>query len=287
MSENQDRRKHYFSMYDAMTTQALEEILRLDAEAPNGQESDGELLLYVMEVLAQRKQNSDNPGKTALEAWESFQQHYLPEENACVPQIQKENKPVKSINPWLRRLTAAAAVVALVVCLSATASAFGWQDIWNAVAKWAKETFSFVSNGNGQDTEPAADDARQYTSFQELLSEAGQKVDIIPTWIPDGYALENITVHETPARKIYSAFYSNGEQVIKISVQSYMDSDPEKIEINEDLLEVYELSGSDYYVFSNNQQLRAVWIKDNYECNISGDLTIEEIKTMIESIEKG
>ena len=287
MSEDQNRRKHDFSMYDAMTTEALEEILRLDAEAPNGQATDGELLLYVMEVLAQRKQNSDNPGKTAQKAWESFQQHYLPSEEDCVIHTEKFKKPVRSNSPWLRRLTAAAAVIALVVCLSATANAFGWQDIWNAVAKWAKETFSFVSNGNGQDTEPAADDARQYTSFQDLLAKAGQNVDMIPTWIPDGYALQDILVDETPVRKSYIAFYSNGEKIIKIGVQSHVGTDPEKVEINEKLLEIYKISDIEYYLFSNNQQIRAAWIEDSYECNISGHLTVEEIKTMIDSIGKG
>ena len=287
MSEDQNRRKHDFSMYDAMTTEVLEEILRLDAEAPNGQATDGELLLYVMEVLAQRKQNSDNPGKTAQKAWESFQQHYLPSEEDCVIHTEKFKKPVRSNSPWLRRLTAAAAVIALVVCLSATANAFGWQDIWNAVAKWAKETFSFVSNGNGQDTEPAADDARQYTSFQELLAKAGQNVDMIPTWIPDGYALQDILVDETPVRKSYFAYYTNGEKIIRISVQSYIDADPEKIEINGDPLEIYEVSGIEYYIYKNDESYRTAWTKDSYECYISGDLTIEEIKTMIESIGKG
>jgi hypothetical protein len=287
MSEDQNRRKHDFSMYDAMTTEALEEILRLDAEAPNGQATDGELLLYVMEVLAQRKQNSDNPGKTAQKAWESFQQHYLPSEEDCVIHTEKFKKPVRSNSPWLRRLTAAAAVIALVVCLSATANAFGWQDIWNAVAKWAKETFSFVSNGNGQDTEPAADDARQYTSFQELLAKAGQNVDMIPTWIPDGYALQDILVDETPVRKSYVAFYRKGETLIRISVQTHISSDPEKIEINENLIDIYETSGIKYYVFTNMDQKKVTWIKDSYECYISGDLPIEEIETMIESIGKG
>ena len=44
MSENRNRD---YSKYDAMTTQELEEILRLDASAPEGEESDTELLLYV------------------------------------------------------------------------------------------------------------------------------------------------------------------------------------------------------------------------------------------------
>ena len=57
MSENQNRND--YSQYDSMTTEELEEILRLDAEAPQGQAADGELIFYVMEVLAKReKENS-------------------------------------------------------------------------------------------------------------------------------------------------------------------------------------------------------------------------------------
>lgn len=87
MSENRNRD---YSKYDDMTTEELEEILRLDASAPDGEDSDTELLLYVMEVLANRRKNMNITGKTALEAWESFQQNYLDEE--CSEDVQEPKK---------------------------------------------------------------------------------------------------------------------------------------------------------------------------------------------------
>lgn len=287
MSENQNRGNNDLSKYDSIATEELEEILRMDAEAPDGQESDGELLLYVMEVLAERKQNSDDPGKTALEAWESFQKHYRPTEEECLEHTAEPEKLVKTTRPWLRRLIAVAAMIAILVCIPLTASALRWEDIWNAVAKWAKETFSFVSEDQPEGSEPAADDTRQYNSLQELLAETNRATDFVPTWIPDGYKLEDITIDENPMQKVYVARYCKGEEVMMITVRSYIDSDPEKVEVNEDLLEICEAAGIEYYIFANNGQHRAVWVKDSYECYISGDLTIDEIKTMIDSVGKG
>lgn len=282
MSGNQDRGTWDFSKYDAMATEELEEILRLDSEAPEGQESDTEVLLYVMEVLANRRRNTTNTGKTAQQAWESFQQQYLPEEEECLRYTSK-----KTVRPWLRKLIAAAAVVALLVGIPLTASAFGWQEIWNAVAKWAKETFSFVVGEDTQVSEPAKEDGLQYDSLQELLEETNRTTELVPVWIPEGYQLKDIMIEESPERKTYIAIYKNGEKEAKIFVQSYLLFDPENVEANEDVLEVYEVSGVEYYIVANNEQYRAMWIKDSYECYISGDLTIEEIKMMIDSIGKG
>ena len=55
MSEEQCRGARDFTRYDSMTTEELEKILRLDAEAPMEQESDTELILYIMEQLQQKK----------------------------------------------------------------------------------------------------------------------------------------------------------------------------------------------------------------------------------------
>ena len=88
-------------------------------------------------------------------------------------------------------------------------------------------------------------------------------------------------------QKVYVAVYTTGENYIKICVRSYADGDPEKAEINGEILEVYERSDIEYYIFYNNNRLRAAWIKGSYECYISGDMTIEEIKMMIDSIGKG
>ena len=59
------------------------------------------------------------------------------------------------------------------------------------------------------------------------------------------------------------------------------------LEVGEDFLEVYTVSGVTYYIFENLEQLQVVWIVDSYECMISGDISVEEAKKMIDSIERG
>ena len=287
MSKNQNRGIHDFAKYDSMATEELKDILRLDAEKPIGQASDEELLLYIMEVLAQRKRNSDNPGKTAHEAWESFQKHYLPEEGMRLEHTAEAKKAEKTPRLRLRRFVAAAAVIAILVSIPLTASAFRWEDVWNVVAKWLKETFSFVSGNEPNPSDPSPNNSKEYTSLQDALAKTNRDTDMVPTWIPAGYTLDRIIVDESPMQNIYTAMYRNGEQALKIRVQVYLNTDPEKVEINDTLLETYKVSDIEYFIFSNNQQLRAVWIKGSYECYISGNLTIDEIKTMIDSIGKG
>lgn len=286
MSEDRNRGSRDYSRYDSMTTEDLEEILRLDAEAPMEQESDTELLLYVMGVLANRRKKN-NTGKTAQEAWQSFQQHYLPEDDELNEHTLEAKEPVKSSHPWLRRLIAVAAAIVLVLCIPLTSKAFEWKDIWNVVASWAKETFSFVSSDDAVVNEPESNYREEHSSLQEVLASSGRKSDFIPTWIPDGSVLESIEKEVTPIQEIYTAFYRNEERPFRIRVQSYVDADPEKIEMGNDLIEIYEYSGVEYYLFANIEQIQAVWVVDSYECYISGDLTIEEIKLMIDSIGKG
>ena len=74
---------------------------------------------------------------------------------------------------------------------------------------------------------------------------------------------------------------------MRITIRSHLLEEPEKIEISSAPLEIYRVSNTEYYIFANVKKLRVVWLDGSYECNISGDLTIEEIKRMIDSITKG
>jgi len=59
------------------------------------------------------------------------------------------------------------------------------------------------------------------------------------------------------------------------------------VEQSDGLEEEYQVSGITYYLFSNLEHNRAVWLYESYECDISGDIPIEELKEMINSIQKG
>lgn len=285
MSEKQNRENRDFSIYDSMKTEDLEEILRSDFESNLDEEADTELLLYVMEVLAKRNRDSNTPEITAQQAWESFQENYLPEEensSECLPK--KSNRFTRW---WPRRMIAAAAIFAIIVCVPVVAKSFSWKDIWNAVATWAKETFSFVDSNNIDRSEPATNDTLQFKSLQQALIETEQENVLLPTWIPDGYILTNITVTETPEKKVYEALYAKNNQLLTILIQSYLLSDPANIEIAGNPIEVYEISDVKYYIFENVNNFQVIWKTESYECCISCELTIEEIKLMIDSIGKG
>lgn len=280
MSENQNRD---YAKYDSLTTEELEEILRLDASAPEGADSDTELLLYIMGVLANRR-NANSTGKTAQEAWESFQQNYLGDEST--EDVQEQHHP-RITALWRRRLVAAAAILVLVIALPLTVKAFDWGEIIERVARWANETFSFASSEEETVTEPAVGDDLEYTSLQDVMERNSTPHNMVPTWIPEGFTLEKIEKDIMPIQEVFRATYRNGDKVLKIQIQIYLEGDSGKVEINEDLIEVYESHDIEYYIFSNYEQLRAIWIANSYECYISGDIPIDDLKKMIDSIEKG
>ena len=284
MSDNLNRGIRDFSKYDTMGIEELEEILRLDAEAPEGVESDTELLLYVMEVLARRRNNSIITGNTAQEAWESFQKNYMPGEYLGV---EPKKKSKRIVAPWVRRLISTAAVIALIVFIPISAKALGLDDIWSVFAHWAKETFSFVSGSNTAVSEPNVISEEAYSSLQNALEKSNRNPNLIPTWIPDGFVLEKIEKDVTPIQERYRAFYSNNGKALEIFIQVYINTDPRKLEQNDNLIEVYESNNIDFYIFTNFNQIRAVWITENFESYITGDVSLEEIKQMIDSIKEG
>jgi hypothetical protein len=287
MSENTNRRYQDFAKYDAMTTEELEEILRLDLDAPQEQESDTEVLLHIMELLAQRRKNDTvRSEKTALEAFESFQQNYMPKDIHTATCNRKGKTNSRTHIRWLRTLAATAALVAFVFLGAVTAKAFGL-DIWKAVVQWTEDTFH-INMGIPNDTEgPEKDDSLPYRSLEEALQKGKVETKLVPKWFPVGFQMTKIVIEDTPLQKIYGAVYQNGNASLKITVRHCLLTTPEYIEQSDGFVETYKASGISYYLFSNYESNRAVWIKDSYECYISGDVSIEELKLMIDSIEKG
>jgi hypothetical protein len=277
MSENLNRD---FSKYEAMETKELEEILRLDAEAPEGAQTDTELLLYILEVLASRNNTESITENKAQKAWESFERNYMPEE------YQNPVARKKSV-PWLRRLAATAAAVALLIVIPFSTKALTLEEIMEIFAQWAKETFSFVSSENTEVSEPVPDDGRSFSSLQEMLQASNRDASIVPTWIPDGFVLDSTEKIITPAQETYVARYVKSDRAFRIRVQNYLDDDFQKVETSQEYSEIYSVGNQDYYIFHNNKQNQAIWIRGSYECIISGNLSIDEMKLMIDSIEKG
>ena len=279
MSENLNRSNPDFSKYDSMSIGELEEILRADAQGPERDDSDVDEILYVMEVLAKKRRQNGIAGKTAFEAYQEFQQHYL-------PMVEEESKPQRKSNviPF-RRIAAVAASLVLVFSLTTTANAFSFRDVWDAVVTWAQETFSFSMGV--EVSEPISDDSFEYTSFYDVLDGNGRDSTIVPQWLPAGYELIDVIIDKNPMQESYVAVYSNGNDRLKMSVVTHLAIQPDQAEVNDDIIEIYSSAGIDYYILGNGKTIKALWITESFECCIVGKLDIEELKLMIDSIQKG
>lgn len=285
MSVNNNKRD--FSEYDSMSTEQLEEILRLDAEMPEGSESGTEELFYIMEVLAvRRKEDPNNAGKSAQQAYESFKKHYMPTDIEADIDIHttKSSKPKKRIS-WLRGLTAAAAVLAIIILATTTANAFGY-DLWDKVAVWSAEIFQFVGSSHGAvPTDPSKQDKLEYGTLQQALNELEITHRLAPTWLPEGYNLATITVDRTPIEiSIYALYKTSDGTSLTVSIRKLITSVPEKTEKNDSFVRAYDANGVSYYLFGNHDKVKASWVIDQFECYISGYITIDEMISIIDSI---
>lgn len=288
MPDSQNRRNAGFGQYDATSTEELRQLLREDASKQEGEESDMEFLLHVMEVLARRRQ-AQGEGKSPEEALESFQKNYMQE--GGLPSDWESSATARKHTPnvrrWMRGLIAAAAVIALIMGSSLTAKAFGF-DLWEIFAQWTQETFHFgYSVDETENGEPGKEENLCYAGLQAALDDYDVTAALVPTWFPEGYVETEVRIFDTPKQRQFVGKYQSGEKELKVWVEDYLGENPAQIEQNESIIEVYNLNGTKYYIFSDVDTLQAAWSNGNYVCYISGSITLSEIKQMINSIEKG
>lgn len=288
MPDSYNRRDADYAQYDAMSTEELQQLLREDASKPEGEETNMEVLLYVMDVLAKRRQ-ARNEGRTPEEALESFMQNYFEEDDKSSGSESNSNdrKHSPGFRRWMSGLIAAAAMFVLIIGSSLTASALGL-DLWDIIVKWTQETFhlGYAVDSSEESANPNKTSTEVFLGLQGALDDYDIVTALAPTWIPNGYKEVDISIEDTPRRRQFVAKYECGENTIRIRIADYLDGAPAQVEQSDTVLEVYSVNGIDYYIFSNYDQIQAVWINDNFECYIMGPLSVPELKEMIDSIGK-
>ena len=277
MSELNNRAE--FSHYDSMTTEELQEILRKHANGELETEPDTDELYYIMEVLARRREEQDPQAfRSDEEALAEFRKHYMP----------KEKKAAKVIKFPSRALKAVAAVLAVVIIFavgtSITAKAFHI-DIWSKFATWTKEIFQFTDMPQGTTAEnPEQEYNAELKSLQDALNDNEITEKLVPTWLPMGYTSIDLNVKSSPRVLNINAVYGKNDEQLIIKIRQTIGVTAEQVEKNDDLLEIYVVDGVEYYIFSNTETLNAAWSIGEFECIITGKITLEEMKKMIDSI---
>lgn len=269
------------SRYDSISTEELQEILRKHANGELETEPDTQDLFEIMEVLSKRRQE-ENPQafRSDEEAFAEFREHYMPKEKEAKAQTKKFRTPAR----LLRTVAAVLAIVlVLTVGMTVTANAFRF-DLWGKIASWTKEFFHFSDISGPDVTEPEKDHPVEYEQFLAALAEYKIDESIVPTWLPDGYKHKDIRIKTSPKTRSIYAIYENGNVELIISIRQTIGTPARQVEKTEELLEIYTYEGVDYYIFSNTDTLQVAWSIGEFECQIVGEISIEEMKAMIDSI---
>lgn len=275
-----------FSMYDAMDDEQLRQILRDDASNTEGEDTDMELILHIMEVLAKRRREA-NQDITPEEALDRFNKKYTYTDNSLIPEERPAKRKTTGFSRWQRWVATIAALLILVFGSSITAQALGF-DLWDIFVKWTQETFHFSNSSHiSSDVNPEKDDSSTYVELKKVLEDYHISANLVPRYLPEGYIEVDVKVNESPAQRVFTAKYERGEDQIRIRISDYLNTFPLQIEQSDELVEKYVSGNIEYYIFNNYDQLRAVWICEQYECYIMGDLSLTEMKEIIDSIEKG
>lgn len=270
---------------EQLSTEQLEDILRADL-ASEDQEND-EAVFHILEVLEKReKENPTGRLPDTDQAWKEFQQYYnIPEgegqslypvrsdpERHSAPTSTKRSRRFRP-----RKILIVAAVLVLMFGSMLTAQAAG-VDVFGAIGRWTEETFHF----------DIVQDNDRTSLFQETATQAKIPQDFVPTWVPDGFegAEPQVDTVENYMTSIICV-YSNQEKTYSVDIEHYYNkADIETLVIEKDDTNVcsYESNGKTFYIMSDMEYLTVTWTDGVFVETISGQLSMDEIKQIIDSI---
>lgn len=163
-----------------------------------------------------------------------------------------------------------------------TAQAAGL-DVFGAIGRWTEEKFHF-------EISPTSEDGTTDYTFREASREKGLPQNLIPTWYPKGFeSSEPIDDSvEDYVDSVYCEYINKEENRSYLTMVSrYYDSNSiaaTVYEKDDTEIEIYENNGRNFYIMSNLDTLTATWSDGKMSIDISGQLEINELKHIIDSI---
>lgn len=209
------------------------------------------------------------------------------EKYAALLEPQKEEKRRNHIS---RRVFFAVAAVAAVLASMVTAQAFG-VDIFGFFGRWTNDIFTLTSSADkagyqkrfypmeeGQTT--------TYSSLRDALDDFQLDLPLFPFWIPERFPEQEAVGTVTPdGLRIRTSFFAEGEGGQEALTVEYSESGEEGLaDVMEKASLIYEAGEISHYVTTEQGHCTAVWIQDDLQCGISGDVTEEEMKDILDSL---
>ena len=294
MTKVEEKGRPKYSKFDKLDTAVLEAILRADFDAPEAERLDVEAIIYISNLLAERR---EPPRKNTETAKAEFYEYYYPmigdeksiydfddaDEDINTKEIAKTTSKTNkaSSNIWLngwRRFASATAIFVLVMFGGTVAAyALGYNPI-AVIGRWNDDKFWF---------EPVS----VTMELADMVAEYAGETQLVPKWLPEGYVYDTAKISE-PARGSFGAisadFYKQTDDVVDYLYIDYLFplKDNNSPFYEKDATEVveYEMYGMTYYIIEDLGIKKIVWRNGSFDCSVSGEFAIDEAKNIINSI---
>lgn len=263
--ENEKVNKH-LSKIETMTPQELTQLLQQDLEADPGLTAD-EILAISQELL--RREPEAGPELTPQQSWQNFKAKQ-PRKTRCRP----------------RRIMLIAAALAGALSFSLMAGATGGNALRSVVGAWDVFGFYYDSTEVCESAPPLTMGSVEDPRWQTLV-QTNYAPGLTPAQLPEGFQLSNVHINDASETLGYFADYRDGDRVMSVNVKNFDDSRYGRLSVTGEPLELYCHDDVIYYIFACNERYVVTWFSDGYECDVAGDITLEEARQIIQSVQAG
>ena len=294
---SKDKDAEIKTIYDDLSVDELKEALKnIFFYAGEFTDADMEEMNKIMTVLERKEPSS--PMYSAEESWERFQETYSDELSVLgvhnIEEVMQEKASAGSetmvsiseastVRPVRRRKLlhiglVAAIMVVIILAAAVTASAFGY-NLFGWVPKWNNDVLSF-----GEEESPEPNDLHDSPQIPLALKQLGIDEPLYPTWLPSGFKLTVSVIEKKPV--FLHEGYSDGERYLSITIEPSATAQTYAYEKEDtDPLE-YTSNDMTYYIIFDNEQYTAIWKTDNHSVYIVGNVTLDELKQILNSVKE-
>jgi hypothetical protein len=268
---------------DGFTRISTEELENLIGDRLLDDDADVDILYQLLEAYDKREGLADIDVSAA---WERFNSDYSGKgETYLIEDAEKpeQTNSIRSTRPKprgrSRPLRRVFIVAAAIIFLAGTLSAYAIGGVsWQSAVQRTLETFGFV-----RDAAPVEIN-EGLIPLHNTLEEHGITARLAPTWTPDGFTLSGYNVFETLTSSIFIFLFENGEMELIIQIISHSEFISGIYEVTGDEISTYARNGIEHHIMMNDGKVKVVWENINYECSISGDITVNDAERIINSI---
>ena len=252
------------------------EQLRVMLQAETGKdEPDDDLVLAILHILEDREPDDPASASDREEAaWQLFR---------------KRVKARKRRHLHWKSLAHAAVLLLLAGLLFAAvpneAEADNW---WNRIARWTDDFFAFFRENeeetfNLEDYEFRTDNPGLQQVYDAVV-EMGVTEPVVPMWLPEGYELSEIEVHNMLGKGHVIARFEIPEKSITYQATIWSTDANDQYLKDSTPVVTHEMYNTTYNIMMNNDVWVIIWTNNNIECSIFVDCQEDVLYEILDSI---